>query len=148
MEHFRASWNQRFSLPSTMVGSGIRQFRQSLYPWTSSLSCAAQNLVLAPCYSMGTVRSECVNTWVFQHSLGKELKVMIILSLQNIFYFAITHLILKISQFQGLKNFFGMPYEIVHDIVRHTYNFPVSCTIYSLFLMKLQIFPKTSVNHI
>ena len=33
---------------------------------------------------------------------------------------------------------FGMPYEIVHDIVRYAYDFPVSRTTYSLFLMKLQ----------
>ena len=39
------------------------------------------------------------NTWEFLHSLGDELKVMLILSLKNIFYSAITHLSLKISQF-------------------------------------------------
>ena len=43
--------------------------------------------------------SECVNTWEFLHSLGKELKVMMIPPLKNIFYSAITHLNLKISQF-------------------------------------------------
>ena len=42
------------------------------------------------------------------------------------------------NQLTGFKNFFVMPYEIVHDIVRYTYNFPVSQAIYSLFLMKLQ----------
>ena len=42
---------------------------------------------------------ECVNTWESLHSLGKELKVMMILPLKNIFYSAITQLILKISQF-------------------------------------------------
>ena len=45
------------------------------------------------------LKSECVNSWEFLHSLGKELKVMMILPLKNIFYSAITHLILKISQF-------------------------------------------------
>ena len=40
------------------------------------------------------LRSECVNTWEFWHSLGDD-----DLPLNNIFYFAITHLILKISQF-------------------------------------------------
>ena len=39
------------------------------------------------------------NTWEFLHSLGDELKVMLILSLKNIFYSTITHLSLKISQF-------------------------------------------------
>ena len=42
---------------------------------------------------------QCVNTWEFLHSLGKELKVMMILPLTDIFYSAIAHLILKISQF-------------------------------------------------
>ena len=45
------------------------------------------------------LKPQCVNTWEFLHSLGKELKVMMILPLTNIFYSAITHLILKISQF-------------------------------------------------
>ena len=45
------------------------------------------------------LKSECPNTWEFLHSLGKELKVMMIPPLKNIFYSAITHLILKISQF-------------------------------------------------
>ena len=36
--------------------------------------------------------------WEFRHSLGAELKMMIILQLRNIFYSAITHLILRISQ--------------------------------------------------
>ena len=35
----------------------------------------------------------------FLNSLGKELKVIMILPLKNIFYSAITNLILKISQF-------------------------------------------------
>ena len=48
------------------------------------------------------LRSECVNTWEFLHLLGKELKVMVILSLKNIFYSAITRMILKISQFSLL----------------------------------------------
>ena len=43
--------------------------------------------------------SECVTTWEFQYPPGKELKVMMILPLNNIFYSAITGLILKISQF-------------------------------------------------
>ena len=42
---------------------------------------------------------EYVNTWEFQHSLRKELKMMIILLLKNIFYSAITPLIQSISQF-------------------------------------------------
>ena len=45
------------------------------------------------------VKSECVNTCEFLHSLGKELKVTMILPLKNVFYSAITHLILDISQF-------------------------------------------------
>ena len=44
-------------------------------------------------------KSECVNTWEFLHSLGKVLKEMMILPLKNTFYSAITHPILKISQF-------------------------------------------------
>ena len=46
MEHFKASRNQRFYLPPTMVGSGIRQYRQSLYPWTWTLPCTAQIEIL------------------------------------------------------------------------------------------------------
>ena len=42
-------------------------------------------------------RSNFVSTLEFLHSLGKELKVMVILPLKTIFYSAITHLILKIS---------------------------------------------------
>ena len=45
------------------------------------------------------LKSECVTTWEFPHSLGKELKEMTILPLKNTFYSAITHPILKISQF-------------------------------------------------
>ena len=45
------------------------------------------------------LKSECANTGEFLHSLGKELKVMMIPPLRNIFYSAITHLNLKISQF-------------------------------------------------
>ena len=45
------------------------------------------------------LKSECVNPWEFLHSLGKELKEMMILPLKNTFYSAITHPILKISQF-------------------------------------------------
>ena len=48
------------------------------------------------------LRSEYVNTWEFLHLLGKELKVMVIRSLKNIFYSAITRMILKISQFSLL----------------------------------------------
>ena len=44
------------------------------------------------------LRSECVNTREFRHSLEKELKVMMILELKNILYFAIAQLISKISQ--------------------------------------------------
>ena len=43
-------------------------------------------------------KSECVNTWEFLHSLGKELKEMMILPLKSTFYSAITHPILRISQ--------------------------------------------------
>ena len=45
------------------------------------------------------LKSEYANAWEFLHSLGKELKVMMIPPLKNIFYSAITHLNLKISQF-------------------------------------------------
>ena len=37
------------------------------------------------------LRSECVNTWEFLHSLRQALKVTIILRLKKIFYSAITH---------------------------------------------------------
>ena len=47
----------------------------------------------------GKTKSEFENTWEFLHSLGKELKVMMIPPLKNIFYSAITHLNLKISPF-------------------------------------------------
>ena len=43
------------------------------------------------------LKSDCGHNWEFLHSLGKELKVTMILSVNNIFY-AITHLTLKISQ--------------------------------------------------
>ena len=42
-------------------------------------------------------KSECVNTWEFLQSLAKELKVMMILPLKNIFYSAITHLVLILA---------------------------------------------------
>ena len=45
------------------------------------------------------LKSDCVNTWKFMHSMGKELKEMMILPLKNTFYSAITHPILKISHF-------------------------------------------------
>ena len=45
MEHFRVPRNQRFSLPPTMVVSGIRQFRP-LHPWTWSLPYAIQIQIL------------------------------------------------------------------------------------------------------
>ena len=45
------------------------------------------------------LKSECVNTWEFLHSLAKELKETMILPLKNTFYSAIMHPILKISQF-------------------------------------------------
>ena len=45
------------------------------------------------CKTKRHLRSECANTWEFLHSLGKELKVMMIPPLKNIFYSAITHLI-------------------------------------------------------
>ena len=40
-----------------------------------------------------------MNIWEFLHSLGKELKLMMILPLKNIFYSAVTHLIFKVIQF-------------------------------------------------
>ena len=43
------------------------------------------------------LRSEWWNTWELRHSLGKELKVMTIVPLKNIFYSAITRLILNFS---------------------------------------------------
>ena len=43
------------------------------------------------------LKTDCVNTWKFLHSQRKELKVMMILPWKNIFYSAITTLILKIS---------------------------------------------------
>ena len=45
------------------------------------------------------LRLECVKTWKFLHSLGKILKVMMILPLKGILYSAIMHLTLKVSQF-------------------------------------------------
>ena len=45
------------------------------------------------------LKSKYVNTWEFLHSLAKELKVIMILPLKNIFHSAITQLVLKISQF-------------------------------------------------
>ena len=45
------------------------------------------------------LKLERVDTWEFLHSLGKELKVMIFLPLHNIFYSAVTYLILKICRF-------------------------------------------------
>ena len=47
-QHFRASRNQRFSLPPTMLGSSIRQFGRSLYPVTWSLPSPISNPVLVP----------------------------------------------------------------------------------------------------
>ena len=52
------------------------------------------------------LKSKCVNTWEFLQSLGRELKVMMIMPLKKIFYSAITHLILKISQFLTNNNDF------------------------------------------
>ena len=45
------------------------------------------------------LRSKCVNTWKFLHSLQKVFKVITILQSKIIFYSAITQLILKIPQF-------------------------------------------------
>ena len=45
------------------------------------------------------LRSESVSTSEFLHSLGKQLIKMMILSSKNIFYSAITNLILKIFKF-------------------------------------------------
>ena len=50
------------------------------------------------------LRSECVNTREFLHSLEKGLKVMMILPLNNTFYSSVTHLNLKISQFLLTNN--------------------------------------------
>ena len=47
------------------------------------------------------LKSECVKSWKFWHSLGKDLTVMTILPLKIIVYSAITCLILKISQFSS-----------------------------------------------
>ena len=49
----------------------------------------------------GILKSECVKSWKFWHSLGKELTVMTIPPLKIIVYSAITCLILKISQFSS-----------------------------------------------
>ena len=59
------------------------------------------NFSAVACYLLWRVilKSECVNTWEFLHSLGKKLKEMMILPLKNTFYSAITNPILKISQF-------------------------------------------------
>ena len=43
--------------------------------------------------------SECVYTWECLPSSGKDLKRIMTLPLKNVFYDAITHLILKISHF-------------------------------------------------
>ena len=45
------------------------------------------------------LKSERVNTWEYLHSLGKELKLMMILPIKNILYSAVTHLILMVIQF-------------------------------------------------
>ena len=45
------------------------------------------------------LKSECLNTWNFQHPLGKELKGMTILLLKKINYYALTRLILTIYRF-------------------------------------------------
>ena len=47
----------------------------------------------------GMLRLKFENTWEFLYSLGKELKVMMILPLRNTFYSAVTHLVLEISYF-------------------------------------------------
>ena len=46
MERFKVFRNQRFSVPSTVEEAVIRQFWQSLYPWTCLLPCAAQIQIL------------------------------------------------------------------------------------------------------
>ena len=66
-------------------------------PTTSFSVVAAMLLIMAKLNLI--LRSEYVNIWEFLHLLGKELKVMIILPLKNIFYSVIMHLILEISQF-------------------------------------------------
>ena len=63
------------------------------------LSSKHPNINLASLKLSVILRSECVNTREFLHSLGIELKEIMILPLKNTFYSAITHLILKISQF-------------------------------------------------
>ena len=64
----------------------------------TNFSVAAAMLPIMPKLSIILI-SECVNTWEFLHSLGNKLQVTMILPLNNILFSAITHLILKISQF-------------------------------------------------
>ena len=66
-------------------------------PTTSFSVVAAMLLIMARLNLI--LRSEYVKIWEFLHLLGKELKVMMILPLKNIFYSVITHLILGICQF-------------------------------------------------
>ena len=66
--------------------------------FTSFSVVAAMLLIMAKLSVI--LRSDFVNTYEFQHSLGKELNVLIILPFKNTFYSAITHLILKISLFK------------------------------------------------
>ena len=64
----------------------------------ANISAVAEMLPIMTKLSV-ILKSECVNNWEFLHSLGKEIKVTMILSLKNIFSYAITKLTLKISQF-------------------------------------------------
>ena len=72
--------------------------RSYVLPLFTNFSVVAAMLPIMAKLSV-VLKSECANTWEFLHSLGKELKVMMIPPLKNIFYSAITHLNLKISQF-------------------------------------------------
>ena len=68
-----------------------------LVPFTNFSAVATMLPIMAKLNAI--LRSEWVSTWEYLHSLGKELKVMMILPLKNIFYSAIIRLILEISQF-------------------------------------------------
>ena len=71
------------------------------FHWSYDLALFSAVAAMLPIMAKLSVilKSECVNTWEFLHSLGKELKEMMILPLKNNFYSAIAHPILKISQF-------------------------------------------------
>ena len=69
-----------------------------VFALSTNLSVVAAVLPIVTKLSI-ILESECVNTWGFLHSLGKELKMVMVLPLKNIFYSAIKHLILKTSKF-------------------------------------------------